>query len=264
MSIENDNRKRLVNTAKSYIGTVGGSSNHADILHFFNSVKPQGYSAHKTDPWCSEFVSACAIQAFGKKDAIANFPLSASCPRVVIEACSKSIWVEKDSYVPKAGDWILYDWEDSGKGENKNSPDHVGIVEKVKDGVITVIEGNMGRSPGKVGRRSINVNGKYIRGFVTPHFERIKAKTYKKTDAEIVKEVLSGEWGNGATRKNALTASGYDYTEIQKEVNRIIKLTEKTLDGKYGVGKERVKALGDDYDLVQWNVNRILKEKEKK
>ena len=91
MSTESENRKRIVNVAKSYIGTVGGSSNHFDILHFFNSVKPQGYTAHKNDPWCSEFVSACAIQTFGKKTAMTYFPLSASCPRMVIEAKAKSI-----------------------------------------------------------------------------------------------------------------------------------------------------------------------------
>lgn len=264
MSTETDNRKRIVNVAKSYIGTVGGSSNHSDILHFFNSVKPQGYTAHKYDPWCSEFVSACAIQTFGKKDAITYFPLTASCPRMVIEAKAKSIFVERDSYVPKMGDFILYDWDDSGKGENTNSPDHVGIVEKVKDGAITVIEGNMGSGRGKVGRRTIKVDGRYIRGFVTPHYDRIKAKVYKKTTTEIVKEVLAGKWGNGTVRKNALIASGYDYNNIQKEVTRICKLTDATLDGKYGNGADRVKNLGSDYDIVQWNINRIYKEKEKK
>ena len=261
MSIESENRNRIVNTAKSYIGTVGGSSNHSDILHFFNSVKPQGYTAKKNDPWCSEFASACAIQTFGKKDAITYFPLSASCPRMIVEAKAKSIWVEKDSFKPSPGDFILYDWDDSGKGDNKNSPDHVGIVEKVKDGVITVIEGNYGN---KVKRRNININGKYIRGFATPHYERIKSKGYKKTTEEIVKEVLNGDWGNGATRKKALTANGYNYTTIQNEVNRISKLTERTLNNEFGVGKDRVKALGKDYDLVQWNINRIYKEKEKK
>ena len=259
MSIESENRKRMVNTAKSYIGTVGGSSAHSDILHFFNTVKPQGYSAHKNDWWCAEFVSACAIQTFGKKDSISYFPLTASCPRMIAEAKAKGIFVERDSYVPKTGDFILYDWDDKEpKKDNKNSPDHVGIVEKVKDGVITVIEGNVSD---KCKRRKIEVNGKYIRGFVTPHYERIKEKAYHKTDEEIVKEVLSGEWGNGAIRKNALTASGYDYTNIQKEVTRITKLTEKVLDNKYGVGNDRVKALGKDYDIVQWNVNRVLKER---
>lgn len=262
MSIESENRKRLINTAKSYIGTVGGSSNHADILHFFNTVKPQGYTAKKNDPWCAEFVSACAIQTFGKKNAITFFPLTASCPRMIKEAIAKSIWVEKDSYKPEPGDFILYDWEDDDpKSDNKHSPKHVGIVEKVKDGVITVIEGN---KHNKVARRTVKINGKCIRGFVTPHYERIKAKVYKKTDEEIVKEVLSGDWGNGSVRKNALTASGYDYVNIQKEVTRITKLTEKTLDGKYGTGQDRVKSLGNDYDIVQWNINRIYKEKEKK
>lgn len=259
MSIESNNRKRIVNTAKSYIGTVGGSSAHSDILHFFNTVKPQGYTAKKNDPWCAEFVSACAIQTFGKKDAISYFPLTASCPRMVTEAKAKGIWVEKDSYKPETGDLILYDWDDTEpKKDNKNSPDHVGIVEKLKDGTITVIEGN---KHNKVARRTLKVNGKYIRGFVTPRYDRIKVKGYKKTDEEIVKEVLSGEWGNGSVRKKALSASGYDYTNIQKEVTRISKLTEKVLDNKYGVGEDRVKALGKDYDIVQWNVNRILKER---
>jgi hypothetical protein len=260
MSIESENRKRIVNVAKSYIGTVGGSSAHADILHFFNTVKPQGYTARKTDFWCAEFASACAIQAFGKKDAKTFFPLSASCQYIIKVAKAMAIWVENDAYKPKAGDWIIYAWSDTGKGDNTTGHDHVGIVEKVKDDVITVIEGNVSD---KCKRRTIKVNGKYIRGFATPHYERIKAKSYHKTDTEIVKEVLSGEWGNGAIRKNALTASGYDYTNIQKEVTRITKLTNQALEGKYGVGADRVKALGDDYDIVQWNINRILKDKEK-
>lgn len=257
MSTETENRKRYISTAKSYLGAVEGSSAHADILYFFNSVKPEGYAAQKNDPWCAEFVSACAIQAFGKKDALTFFPLTASCPRMITIAKSKSIWQERDSYVPAAGDLVLYDWDDSGKGDNRNSPDHVGIVEKIKGNEITVIEGN---SSDKVKRRVIKVNGKYIRGFVTPHFDRIRAPVYKKTDTEIIKEVLAGDWGTGAIRKNALLASGYDYMNIQKEITRINKLTEQTIKGKYGNGEDRKHSLGKDYAIVQWNVNRILKE----
>lgn len=221
MSIESENRKRIVNTAKSYIGAVGGSSAHSDILYFFNTVKPQGYSAKKSDSWCAEFVSACAIQTFGKKDAISYFPLTASCPRMIVEARAKGIWIEKDSYKPQAGDFILYDWDDEKpKKDNKNSPDHVGIVEKVKDGIITVIEGN---KHNKVARRTIEVNGKYIRGFVTPHYDRIKEKVLKKTTREIAEEVIAGKWGNGEERKKALLSNGYNYSIIQKEVNRILK-----------------------------------------
>lgn len=251
-------RDKIISVAKSYMGTVGGSAAHTDILYYFNSVKPDGYTAKKSDPWCSEFVSACAIQAFGKKTAKEYFPLSAACTYVINKAKKMGIWVENDAYTPKKADWILYDWDDTKpKTENKNQPDHVGIVEKVSNGKITVIEGNCGN---KVKRRTLAVNGRYIRGFVTPHYEKITVDSVPvKSLDEVTKEVLSGEWGTGAKRKQALINAGYDYDAVQKRVNKVVKLTDETLDNKYGIGKERVKNLGKNYDIVQWNINRLLK-----
>lgn len=251
-------RDKIISVAKSYIGIVGGSKAHADILHYFNSVKPDGYTAHKSDPWCSEFVSACAIQAFGKKTAKEYFPLSAACTYVINKAKKMGIWVEKDSYTPKKADWILYDWDDTKpKTENKNQPDHIGIVEKVSGGQITVIEGNYGN---KVKRRTLVVNGRYIRGFVTPHYEKITVDSVPvKSLDEVTKEVLSGKWGTGEQRKQALINAGYDYDAVQKRVNEVVKLTDETLDNKYGIGKERVQKLGKNYNIVQWNINRLLK-----
>jgi len=40
------------------------------------------------------------------------------------------------SYTPKAGDIIFFDWESDGNS------DHVGIVEKIEDGIVYTIEGN--------------------------------------------------------------------------------------------------------------------------
>lgn len=256
-------RDDIVRVAKSYIGVVGGSSAHADIIHIFNTVKPFGYTASRTDAWCAEFASACAIQAFGKKTAVKYFPLSAACLYMINKAQKMGIWVESDKYVPDKGDFILYDWDDGtnyASIDNRNVPDHVGIVEKYKDGVIHVIEGNYGN---KVKRRKISVNGKYIRGFVTPDYDRIKSRKITKTKTEVIKEILMGEWGNGAQRKKALVNAGYDYDELQKEINRITLLTNDVFDNKYGVGEARKTALGADYDIIQWNVNRICKEKEK-
>ena len=180
---------------------------------------------------------------------------------MISRAKALGIWVEKDNYVPKKGDFILYDWDDTNpKSDNKNNPDHVGIVDYVKSGQIHVIEGNYHDT---VKRRTINVNGRYIRGFVTPQYDKIKSNVVLKSDTEIVKEVLSGDWGNGEQRKKALTNSGYDYTKIQKEVTRITKLTDRALKGEFGTGQERKTALGADYDIVQWNINRIYNEKEK-
>ena len=214
-------RAKIVAVAKSYIGTCGGSSAHADILHYFNSVKPMGYTAHKSDPWCAEFASACAIQAFGKTAAKKFFPLSAACVYIINKAMEMNIWVESDKYIPEAGDWILYDWNDTGKGDNKGQPDHVGIVEYYKAGYIHVIEGNMGAEPGKCGRRKLRIDGRYIRGFVTPDYDRIRVN--KKSNEDIAKEVIAGKWGNGRERKEKLIAAGYDYNKIQAIVNELMK-----------------------------------------
>lgn len=45
----------------------------------------------------------------------------------------------------------------------------------------------------------------------------------KKSIKTIAKEVIAGKWGNGSERKKKLTAAGYDYSAVQKEVNKMLK-----------------------------------------
>ena len=49
----------------------------------------------------------------------------------------------------------------------------------------------------------------------------------KKSNDEIATEVINGNWGNGADRKNALTNAGYDYAAIQSIVNARLGVTPK-------------------------------------
>lgn len=52
----------------------------------------------------------------------------------------------------------------------------------------------------------------------------IKAITIEKNSVDaIAKEVIKGKWGNGIIRKQRLKAAGYDYNEIQKIVNKLLK-----------------------------------------
>ena len=44
----------------------------------------------------------------------------------------------------------------------------------------------------------------------------------KKSDDRIAQEVVWGKWGNGAERKQRLTAAGYDYDVIQAKVNKLM------------------------------------------
>ena len=39
----------------------------------------------------------------------------------------------------------------------------------------------------------------------------------------IAREVILGKWGNGEIRKKRLAEAGYNYTEIQKKVNELLK-----------------------------------------
>lgn len=47
--------------------------------------------------------------------------------------------------------------------------------------------------------------------------------TVKKTITEVAKEVIAGKYGDGPERKKKLEAAGYDYSKVQKEVNRLLK-----------------------------------------
>jgi lysozyme len=108
-------------------------------------------------------------------------------------------WIENDAYVPKPGDIIFYDWQDSGSGDNTGWPDHVGIVEAVSGSTITVIEGNKSDS---VSRRTLQVGGKYIRGYGVPKYAEGSGNSTptpepapKKTVDELAKEVIDGQVG---------------------------------------------------------------------
>ena len=48
-------------------------------------------------------------------------------------------------------------------------------------------------------------------------------KSEKKSNTQIAKEVIAGKWGNGKERKDKLIAAGYNYTEIQKVVNKLVR-----------------------------------------
>ena len=93
-----------------------------------------------------------------------------------------------------------------------------------KSGYFTVIEGNYQDA---VKRRTISINGRFIRGFVTPDYDddtqstaASSVSTEKKSKDAIAVEVITGKWGTGYERKKKLEAAGYNYNEIQKLVNQ--------------------------------------------
>lgn len=47
-------------------------------------------------------------------------------------------------------------------------------------------------------------------------------KSELKSNSEIAREVINGDWGNGEERKARLEKAGYNYEEVQKEVNKLV------------------------------------------
>ncbi len=181
---------KILQQAEKWLGLKKSDGSYQVILDTYNDHKPlaRGYKVQRGDAWCATFASACAIAA-GRADAV---PLECSCKNQVDGWKKMGKWVENDAYVPKPDAYIYYDWDDSGKGDNTGWPDHVGIVESCDGKKITVIEGNKG---GKVARRTLDVNGKYIRGYGVPDAEAPAVQTVVALDNVLLPELFEGSEG---------------------------------------------------------------------
>lgn len=147
----------------------------------------------------------------------------------------------------------------------------------VKIGDVIGIEGSTGYSTGSHCHYCIRGNGlkSQIRDVSKISGIPNKLGVYeniipKKTVTEIANEVIAGKWSNGEDRKKRLTAAGYNYSEIQKEVNRILtgktkksdeEIAREVIKGLWGNGAERRKRIteaGYNYTKIQAIVNKLI------
>lgn len=101
-----------------------------------------------------------------------------------------------------------------------------------------------------------------------------KQEPAKKSTHEVAKEVIAGKWGNGAERRQRLEAAGYNYNEVQNEVNAILngtkpqsnrksneEIAKEVIRGEWGNGadrKRKLEAAGYNYNEIQRLVNQML------
>ena len=170
----NELRRKVADIINAWDGATRGSAKHLEILNIYNNHKPlaRGYRVQVGDAHCATTTSAAYIKA-----GIAEYTgTECGVEKFVQIAKSKGIWVENDAHFCHVGGACVYDWDDTGKGDCTGAGDHIGIVTQVNSaaGTFVVTEGNM--SGGKVGKRTMKVNGRYIRGFITPDFDMIARK----------------------------------------------------------------------------------------
>lgn len=117
-----------------------------------------------TTPWCAAFAMNLIDQhKLLDLDGLTNRNYT---PTIKDWAQNKGVYGTPDKYKPKAGDAIMFDW----KG-GRNDVEHIGLVEKVKNGKVYTIEGN---SSDSVKRRVYNLNDPVIDGYVVTKGQKKK------------------------------------------------------------------------------------------
>lgn len=121
-------------------------------------------------------------------------------------------------------------WRKGVVGCGEDGAGHVAIVEAIHDdGSITISQSAYRGTRFWTEVLPLDEDGTYhfregyhFQGFIyNPKVP--KDKDIKKSVHEIALEVIQGLWGNGADRRKRLTDAGYNYDEVQAEVNRILK-----------------------------------------
>lgn len=174
---ERELRQKVVDQFKSWIGWSEANGKHRQIVDLYNSIQPLpvGYTLKYTDSWCAATVSAVG-QALGITDTILP---ECSCPRMIDLYSERGLWMEDDGYTPDIADIIMYDWQDNGIGDNRGTPDHVGMVVEVNGSTLKVMEGNMANA---VGYRTLQIGSRYIRGYCTPAYAEKAAEVKGEAD----------------------------------------------------------------------------------
>lgn len=182
---ETELRQSVVDVMRGWLGWTEANGKFRRIIDLYNTQNPlpRRYPVKYSDEWCAATVTAAGMAA-GLQDIIYG---ECGCGKMIALYEARGLWVEDDAYIPSPGDIIMYDWDDSGLGDNRGNPDHVGVVEQVVGGTITIIEGNKG---GAVARRKLAVNGRYIRGYCTPDYAGKAEEDEKMLSYEQWKEYM--------------------------------------------------------------------------
>ena len=139
-------RQNIVKTAQAQVGNTG-------------EIYWEWYGFNHRVEWCCVFVSWLAHE---------NGVLNKAIPKFIWVKKGVDFYKEKGwlkfpkEYTPIAGDVIFYDWN------NNLVIDHVGIVEKVENGYVYAIEGNVNYK--NVARRKLKLSSSFIYAYGVPEY----------------------------------------------------------------------------------------------
>lgn len=194
-----------------------GTANYTKYARDFDQKFPNWYNGKKNGfAWCDVFVDWCFLTAFGYAKAL---ELLCQPKKSAGAGCTYSYGYYKKKgqagKTPKVGAQIFF-------GTSESNCSHTGIVYAFDASKVYTIEGN---TSNQVAKKSYARTDSKIVGYGYPNYDAetgASTPTATKSVDELAKEVLAGKWGNGDDRKNALTAAGYNYSEVQAKVNALV------------------------------------------
>ena len=201
----------MYKTAQQYLG-IGKEAKYR-LMDYYNRhcypyvASNRKYRIQYSDNWCAMFTTVIANKCGLTAE---QFPYEVSV-HYQVQWAKKNDKFYTDPSKIAANDLIVYDWQGDGV------LDHVGIVGRVADGKVYVIEGNIKDT---VGYRTLPLTSKSIKGYISVNYpsKRIDPAKERERIAELARQTVAGKYGNGQERKTLL---GTDYDAVQSYINKM-------------------------------------------
>lgn len=153
------NSQQIANMLAAMGDMVGMSEHNASDAAEINKITGESGINCSTTPWCAAYAMNM-LNDYGILDTSSCSNVN-YCPTINSWAKEQGLWENSAAtggdYTPNAGDAVLFDWEGDG------GADHIGIVEKVENGVVYTIEGN---SSDSVARRQYEIGSGNLLGYI--------------------------------------------------------------------------------------------------
>lgn len=184
----------LVYLSASIRGYADGIGNYGKWIAQYANNSLTGYQAH---PW-NEGAYDCAIRQYSSCGRIPGYGGNLDLDLAYMDAIAWAKYANPSTVITPA------------KTETKKSN------EQVADEIIAGTYGWGNGDDRKAKLKTAGYDPDTVQEIVN---HKLTPKVTKKSDDEIVAEVIAGKWGNGATRTTALKNAGYDAAAIQQKVN---------------------------------------------
>lgn len=190
----------------------------AFVKRFCEGVKAKGFKVgvYANENWCKNYLDVAELHRLGYSIWCAKYSENRpniSAPYDIWQYSSKGI---ADGITGNVDMNYMYN-------DIRNITESTPIKKTVSELAQEVLAGKWGN--GQERKTKLTQAG-YDYNAVQKEVNKLATKTTvpaKKSNEEIAKEVIAGKWGNGSVRKQKLTAAGYNYSEIQKIVNKLCK-----------------------------------------